>query len=166
VSGVPLERGVDLEPLAQALWGEPLALASMLADEESDVAGLRRCTAPLAAAECLSRAMRDYRRQARAGRVPFAVDELVAAGVENADLIADPPPAHLRDYLDRLRERTAHYFDKATQELPHAQRASHRHLLVLAALGRERLRSRPAPPGRRRLKDMLLAWRTARRAFR
>jgi phytoene synthase len=166
VSGVPLERGVDLEPLAQALWGEPLALASTLADAESDMTGLRRCTGALAAADCLSRALRDYRRQARAGRVPFAVDELVAAGVENADLIADPPPAHLRDYLDRLRERTAVYFDTAAQALPHAQRAAHRHLLVLAALGREQLRSRSAPPGGRRLRDMLLAWRTARRAFR
>jgi phytoene/squalene synthetase len=165
VGGVPLERGADLEPLAQALWGEPLALASRLAGEKSDMTGLRRCTGALAAAECLSRAMRDYRRQARVGRVPFAVDELMAAGVENADLMADPPPPHLRDYLDRLRERTAAYFDTAAQALPRAQRAAQRHLLVLAALGREQLR-RPAPPGRRRLRDMLLAWRTARRAFR
>jgi phytoene/squalene synthetase len=142
-----------------------LALASRLAGEKSDMTGLRRCTGALAAAECLSRAMRDYRRQARVGRVPFAVDELMAAGVENADLMADPPPPHLRDYLDRLRERTAAYFDTAAQTLPHAQRAAQRHLLVLAALGREHLR-RSAPPGRRHLRDMLLAWRTARRAFR
>jgi phytoene/squalene synthetase len=127
--------------------------------------GIRRCTGALAAAECLSRAMRDYRRQARVGRIPFAVDDLIAAGVENADLIADPPPAHLRDYLDRMRGRTAVYFDTAAQALPHAQRATHRHLLVLAALGREQLRSRAAPGGRR-FRDMLLAWRTARRAFR
>jgi phytoene/squalene synthetase len=166
VSGVPLERGLDLEPLALALWGEPLVLASMLAGEKSDMSGIRRCTGALAAAESLSRAMRDYRRQARVGRVPFAVDELMAAGVENADLMADPAPAHLRDYLDRLRERTAAYFDTAAQALPHAQRAPHRHLLVLAALGREQLHHRSAPPDARRLRDMLLAWRTARRAFR
>jgi phytoene synthase len=166
VSGVPLERGVDLEPLAQALWGEPLALASMLACGNSDMIGLRRCTAALAAAECLSRAVRDYRRLARVGRVPFAVDELLAAGVENVDLIADPPPAHLRDYLDRLRARTAAYFDTAAQALPHPQRAAQRHLLILAALGRAQLQSRSEPPVRRRLKDMLLAWRTARRAYR
>ena len=43
--------------------------------------------------------------EARVGRVPFAVDELMAAGVENADLMADTPPPHLRDYLDRVRER-------------------------------------------------------------
>jgi hypothetical protein len=38
-------------------------------------------------------------------------------------------------------------------------------LLVLAALGRDRL-LRPATPGRRRLRDMLLAWTAARRAHR
>jgi phytoene synthase len=166
VSGVPLEHGADLEPVSQALWGEPLALASKLADQEPDMAGLRRCTAALAAAGCLSRAIRDYRRQARVGRVPFAVDELIAAGVDNADLLADPPPAHLRDYLDRLRGRTADYLDTAARILPQAQRVPARHLLVLAALGRSRLGSRSPPPGRRRLKDMLLAWTTARRAHR
>jgi phytoene synthase len=166
VGGVPLERGVDLEPLARALWGEPLALASILSGDHYDMIGLRRCTAALAAAECLSRAIRDYRRQARIGRVPFAVDELLAAGVENADLIADPPPAHLRDYLDQLRDRTAAYFDTAVQALPHPQRAAQRHLLILAVLGREQLHSRSAAPVSRRLRDMLLAWRTARRAFR
>jgi phytoene synthase len=166
VSGVPLERGIDLEPLAQALWGEPLALASMLAGGSSDMIGLRRCTSALAAAEYLSRALRDYRRQARIGRMPFAVDELLAAGVENADLIAEPAPAHLRDYLDRLHDRTAAYFDSASRALPQPQRAPQRHLLILAELGRAQLRNRSAASVRRRLGDMLLAWRTARRAFR
>jgi 15-cis-phytoene synthase len=166
VSGVPLERGADLEPLSQALWGEPLALVSKLAGEEADMAGLRRCTSALAAAECLSRAIREYRRQARAGRVPFAVDELIAAGVDNADLLADPPPAHLRGYLDCLRGRAADYFDTAAQALPQAQRISARHLLVLAALGRSQICGRSPAPGPRRLRDMLLAWTTARRAHR
>jgi 15-cis-phytoene synthase len=166
VSGVPWERGTDVEPLSQALWGGPLALASQLACDAADMTGVRRCTGALAAAECLSRAIRGYRRQARVGRVPFAVDELIAAGVENADLLADEPPARLRDYLDRLRARTADYFDAAAQTLPQTQRAPHRHLLVLAALGRDRLQTQSVRPGRRRLKDMLLAWRTARRAYR
>jgi 15-cis-phytoene synthase len=166
VSGVPLERGTDVDPLSQALWGEPLALASQLAYDESDMTGLRRCTGALAAAECLSRAIRDYKRQARVGRVPFAVDDLIAAGVENADLLADEAPAHLREYLERLRARTAGYYETAAQTLPQMQRAPHRHLLVLAALGRDRLRSQSVRPGRRRLKDMLLAWTTARRAHR
>jgi phytoene synthase len=177
VGGVPLERGADLEPQAQALWGGPLALASRLAAGSSDETGLNEtdlshCTAALAAAGYLSQALRGYRREARTGRVPFAVDELLAAGVDNEDLIADPPPPHLQNYLDGLRGRAAQYFESAAQALPRAHRSAHRHLLVLAALGQAHLNAqaplngRAAPQERRRLKDMLLAWNTARRAHR
>jgi 15-cis-phytoene synthase len=170
VSGVPLERSADLEPQSQALWGGPLTVASLLAGADvHDETSLRECTRALAAADYLSRALRDYRREARVGRVPFAIDELMAAGVENTDLIADPPPAHLRSYLDRLRTRAARYFETAAEALPPAQRSRHRHLLVLAALGREHLNGLEPSPDRRRLrrlKDMLLAWTTARRAQR
>ena len=58
-------------------------------------------------ADYLSRATRDYRRQARHGRVPFAVEELLAAGMDNADLCADQPPAKLENYLQQLRARAA-----------------------------------------------------------
>jgi phytoene synthase len=166
VSGVPLERGADLEPQSRALWGDPLALASRLAADVPDEADLRKCTSALAAAGYLSRAMRDYRREAKAGRVPFAIDELMAAGVDNDDLAADPPPPHLQSYLDGLRKQAAHYFETAAQALPSAERARHRHLLVLAALGLARLNRRAPAPERRRVKDMLLAWMTARRAQR
>jgi phytoene synthase len=165
VGGVPLERGADLEPQSQALWGGPLALASRLAADVPDEAGLGNCTAALATASYLARALRGYRREARVGRVPFAVDELMAAGVGNEDLLADPPPPHLQSYLDGLRDRAARYFESAAQALPRAHRGPHRHLLVLAALGLAHLSSRAAPE-RRRLKDMLLAWTTARRAHR
>jgi 15-cis-phytoene synthase len=164
VAGVPLERGGDLEPHARALWGDPLALASRLAAETGDAEGLQNCTSALAAAECLSRALRDYRREARAGRVPFAIDELMTAAVDNADLAADSPPPHLQIYLQRVREQAAGYFRRAALALPSAQRTANRHLLVLAALGRDHLKSRAPAPMRRRFKDMLLAWRTARRA--
>jgi len=164
VSGVPLERGADLEPQSQALWGGPLAVASSLADDAPDAAGLRRCTSGLAAARYLSRAIRDYPRDARAGRVPFAIDELLAAGIDNADLAADPPPPHLHSYLERLRERAAGYLEVAARALPPAQRARHRHLLVLAALGLRHLNVRAPPLTRLRFKDMLVAWSTARRA--
>ena len=164
VSGAPLERGADLEPQSEALWGEPLALASQLAADVPDAASLRNCTRALAAAGYLSKAIRDYRREARAGRVPFAIDELLAAGVDNDDLAADRPPPHLQRYLDRLGERAARYFEIAAQALPRAQRGQHRHLLVLAALGLTHLQSRAPRLERRRLKDMLLAWTTARRA--
>ncbi len=163
VSGVPLERGADLEPQSRALWGEPLALASKLAGEVSDESALHRCTGALAAADFLSRAARDYRREARAGRTAFAVEELLAAGIDNADLLAAAAPPRLDAYLRQLHERAAGYFEAAAQALPRAQRAPQRHLLVLAALGRARLREQP-PSGRRRFKDMLLAWTTARRA--
>jgi len=164
VSGAPLERAADLPPLAQALWGGPLALASRLAADFPDETALRNCTKALAAADYLSKSIRDYRREARVGRVPFAVDELLAAGVDNDDLAKEPPPPHLQRYLDGLRKRAAQYFNTAAEMLPRAQRARHRHLLVLAALGQAHLSSRAAAPERRRLKDMFLAWTTARRA--
>ena len=73
----------------------------------------------LAAAEYLSRAIRDYRREARAGRVPFAVDELLAAGVDNADLLRRSAAGPARDYLRAdCAARTADYFDAAAQALP------------------------------------------------
>jgi phytoene synthase len=162
--GAPLEHGANLEPHAQALWGDPLALASRLAGEVDDDAGLRSCTRALAAARYLAKALRGYQREARAGRVPFAVDELLAAGVGNADLAADPPPAHLQGYLDDLRGRAAGYFEAAAQALPRAERGRSRHLLILAALGLTHLHGAAPARGRRRLQDMLLAWRTARRA--
>ena len=163
VGGVPLERGADLERQSQA-WGGALALASLLAADVPDETALRNCTAALEAAGYLSRAIHGYRREARVGRVPFAIDELMAAGVGNDDLAADPPPAHLRSYLDALRGRAAKYFETAAQALPRAERSRQRHLLVLAALGLAHLNGRAVPQGRRRLKDMLLAWTTARRA--
>jgi phytoene synthase len=166
VSGVPLERAADLEPQSSALWGGPLALASRLAAEVPEETALRKCTSALAAAGYLSRAMRDYRREAKAGRVPFAIDELMAAGVDNDDLAADPPPAHLQGYLDGLRKQAIQYFETAAQSLPNAERARQRHLLVLAALGLARLNRRAPAPERRRVKDLLLAWMTARRAHR
>jgi phytoene synthase len=178
ISGVPLERGADLEPQSQALWGAPLLLAAQLAaaaqaqaqtpaqvpaEEDAAARSLRDCSGALAAGEYLAKALREYRREARIGRIPFAIDELMAAGIDNADLAAEPPPAPLRNYLDGLRGRAAAYFDQCALSLPRAQRAGQRHLLVLAALGRRHL-THPAPPERRRLQDMLLAWRTARRA--
>jgi phytoene synthase len=168
VGGVPVERGADLEPLCRGVWGDPLTLASRLSADDIDEASVRNCTTALAMGGYLSKAIRGYRREARAGRVPFAIDELLAAGVDNADLAADPPPPHLQSYLERLHDTAAGYFAAAAEALPRDQRARHRHLLVLAALGQRHLSSPAAAlepePVRRRLKDMLLAWKTARRA--
>jgi phytoene/squalene synthetase len=162
LSGVPLERSAELEPHAWALRAAPLLLVSQLASDGIDVVGLDKSLRALAAADYLARITRDYRRQARAGRVPFAVEELLAAGIDNADLCADQPPAKLEDYLGQLRARSADYYDHAAQALPAGWRAQQRHLLVLAALGRKHLLTanlESAP-----VQDMLLAWSTARRA--
>ncbi|MEP6546753.1 MAG: squalene/phytoene synthase family protein [Gammaproteobacteria bacterium] len=164
ISGVPLERGADLEPQSDALWGGPLALVSRLSGGPQDDEGLCNCIRWLAAAGFLARGIRDYRREAHAGRVPFAIDELMTAGIDNADLAADPAPAHLLIYLQRLREQAAQYFHRAAQALPRDQRTAQRHLLVLAALGHSHLENRAPAPMRRRFNDMLLAWQTARRA--
>jgi phytoene/squalene synthetase len=163
VGGAPLERAADLEPQSQALWGGPLLLASRLATEVCEESSLRGCTQALSAAHYLARAIRDYRREARAGRVVFAVDELLAAGVDNDGLAADLPPAHLERYLHQLRERAARYFEAAAQALARPGQRPHRHLLVLARLGLAHM-SRRSTPGRRRFEDMILAWKAARRA--
>jgi 15-cis-phytoene synthase len=163
-NGAPLELGTDLEPQAWALRAEPLAVASRLATSELDEASLIECTRALAVADYLSRTSRDYLREVRLGRVPFPVDELLAAGIDNADLCSDPPPERLEGYLQQLRKRAAHQFEIAAQALPHGRRSPQRHLMVLAALGHKQL-NRGTPtlesPG---LRDMLLAWTTARRA--
>jgi phytoene/squalene synthetase len=164
IGGAPLERGADLESQCRSLYGGPLTLASRLAADVPDAAALGKCTQSLAAGEYLAKALRDYRRDASAGRVAFAIDELLAAGIDNDDLAASPPPPHLQSYIDRSRQRASAYFESAGHALPPAQRGPQRHLLVLAALGRKHLDSRSPPEERRRFRDMLLAWTTARRA--
>ena len=163
-SGVPLERSAELEPHACALRAGPLWLASQLASDSLDEVGLGDCLRALAVADYLARATRDYRRQARHGRVPFAVEDLLAAGLDNADLCADQPPVKLESYLQQLRARAARSYEAAALALPKANRASERHLLVLAALGLKHLQRHTSGLESGRLQDMLLAWSTARRA--
>jgi phytoene synthase len=167
IDGVPLEVAADLGPHAEALYGIPLALAARLADGQCDATALRNCTAALAAGEYLARAIADYRRDAQFGRVPFAVDELLTAGVENSDLLDVAPPARLREYLDRQRARAAVYFDTAAEALAPADRSSQRFLSVLAKLGSTHSRAGTSPLAARfRLRDVYVAWVTARRAAR
>lgn len=164
VNGVPLELSAELEPHACALRAGPLSLASRLALDVPDAGALDNCLRELAVADYLARATRGYRRQSRHGRVPFAVEELLAAGVDNADLCAAQPPPRLEDYLRQLRARTARSYETARLALPEACRARQRHLLVLAALGLKHLQRPPSSLESVRLQDMLLAWSTARRA--
>ncbi len=176
LSGVPLERSAELEPHAWALRAAPLGLASRLASGGLDSdgldsdglneAGLGDCLRALAVADYLARATRDYRRQVRLGRVPFAVEELLAAGLDNADLCADQPPARLEVYLAQLQARAVQSYETALLALPEACRSRQRHLLVLAALGLKHSQRRTSSLESTRVQDMLLAWSTARRALR
>jgi phytoene synthase len=164
LSGVPLERSAELEPHAGALRAAPLAIAARLACGAPDEAGLQNSLRALATADYLARAIRDYRRQARVGRVPFPVEELLAAGLDNTDLCAEQPAAKLEDYLQQLRARAARSYDAAALALPAGCRAQQRHLLVLTALGLKHLQLPTSSLESARLQDMLLAWSTARRA--
>jgi phytoene synthase len=166
IAGAPLERGRELSAHSEALRGGPLMVAARLAGGPQEPApGLRSCIAGLARAEYLAGAIADYRREARAGRMVFPVDELLAAGIENADLAAAVAPDHLQSYLDGVRRRAAELFVAAAGVLPREQRAPLRHLLVLAALGAKHLNSRRPPADANfRLRDLYLAWSTARRA--
>lgn len=163
VAGAPLERAEELEPHAGALHGLPLLVASRFAGGAHG--GLDACVAALAAAEYLARACADYGREARAGRIVFAVDELLAAGIDNDDLTAVEAPPRLQDYLARSRRRAAGYFASAASALDTSARPGLRHLQVLAALGAGHMNG-----GRRRseadfrLGDLYNAWNAARLA--
>jgi 15-cis-phytoene synthase len=162
--GAPLERSSDLEPHAAALRAGPLIIASRLAAAGLEEASLQRCARELAVGDFLARSARDYRREARSGRVPFAVDELLSAGIDNADLCADQPPPQLERYLLQLRGRAQQSYAAALQSLPAGSGAQLRHLLILAALGLKQLQRPSASLESARVQDMLLAWVTARRA--
>jgi phytoene/squalene synthetase len=164
LSGVPLECSAELEPHACALRAAPLAIASRLACRALDEVGLANCLRALAVADYLARVTRDYRRQARLGRIPFAVEELLAAGIDNADLCADQLPAKLAVYLQQLQARATQSYQAAALALPAAGRAQQRHLMVLTALGLKHLQLPTSSLESARLQDMLLAWSTARRA--
>ena len=162
--GAPLERSSDLEPHAAALRAGPLMLASRLAAAGLEEASLQKCARELAVGDFLARSARDYRREARVGRVPFAVEELLAAGIDNADLCADQPSRQLEQYLLGLRRRAQQNYEAVPQALPAGSGAQLRHLLILAALGLKHLQRPSASLESPRVQDMLLAWSTARRA--
>jgi len=168
LSGVPLERGAELEPHGAALWGTPLVTAAWLARDLQDGAepAVRRAADALGAAQYLEDALLDYRRDALRGRVIFPVDELLAAGVEDADLTADAAPPALASYLEAQRARAARLFRTVTDGLAESQRAPLRHLLVLAALGVRQPSGGRRSTGAFRPSDLYQAWSTARRAAR
>jgi phytoene synthase len=138
LAGVPLERAGELEPHAGSLYGIPL-LAAVQLTNPLQAGEARACIGALAAAEYLSRALADYRREARAGRVPFPVDELLAAQIDNDDLTAEHAPPRLQIYLDQLNRRAAVYFATAAHSLSSSATPELRHLMVIATLGIQHL---------------------------
>ncbi len=120
LSGVPLEHAAELGPHADALYGALLRAASRLADD-GDESRLAACTGALASADYLARAVHDYGRESRAGRVPFPVEELLAAGIDNADLAAAGTAPRLETYLAEQRRKAAGGFAAALDALPSAR---------------------------------------------
>jgi phytoene synthase len=166
VAGAPLERAAELEPHAVGLYGAPLLTVARLAGARGDE-GLEACLRALSAGEYLARAIADYGRQARAGRIVFAIDELLDAGIGNEDLTAAAATPGLRAYLEGLRRRAAAYFATAGDALHAPVRPALRHLPVLAALGARRLTERRRRDGADfRPGDLYNAWTAARRAAR
>ncbi len=164
ISGVPLELGAQLAPHSAALIAGPLRVASLIADAHPAQGALEESTRALAIAQYLARTLRDYRRDAISGRILFAVDELLQAGVDNADLLAPQPAPHLQVYLEALRRRADDHYASVVIHTPPAARPLLRHLLILAVLGRKHLAGTGGNSGFAALRDMLLAWKTARSA--
>jgi 15-cis-phytoene synthase len=162
VAGVPIERAAELPSHADALHGAPLLTASLMSTVPVDRQALDSCITALSVGEYLSKAILDYGRWARAGRMVFAVDDLLAAGIDNDDLIADEPSPRLQTYLDDLRGTAARHFANAARALDPADRPRQRHLSVLAALGAKHLGRRGGADFR--LADLYNAWTAARRA--
>lgn len=163
VAGAPLERAAELQAHADALFGAPLLLAARLGGSGSPSA--LACIAALAEAQYVARALSAYGREARAGRILFPVDELLAAGVDNDDLAARDPPPRLNAYLQRMREHADRYFANAAAALVPQERPPLRHLLVLATLGAKHLNADRRRAGTDfRLADLYNAWTAARRA--
>jgi len=169
LAGAPLERGAQLETHSGALRANPLIVAARLASDRPDEteARMRGCVTALAAAEYLAGAIADYRREARCGRTVFPIDELRAAGIKDADLVATVPPPRVQSYLEALRRRAALFFTIAADVLPRTERPRQRHLMVAATLGARHLHSRDSALGTDfRLRDLYCAWTAARRAAR
>jgi phytoene/squalene synthetase len=164
IAGVPLERTADLPSHADAMYGAPLRVAAGLAGVSLSGA-VHACTAALAVGDYLARALADYGRECRAGRMPFPVDELLAAGIDNDDLAAGRPPPRLETYLQTLRRGAALQFRTADAALAGPEGSSLRHLSVLACLGARHVEGSISPSSSDfRWRDFYHAWKAAQHA--
>jgi phytoene synthase len=183
-SGVPVERRADLAAHADALYGGPLRVAAALGaaagrdtrgfDPLRHAIALHACTAAAALGKYLRCALADHRSDARRGRIAFPVDDLLAAGIETAELAAAQPSPRLCAYLAHQTREALLAFERAQLALPPETRPALRGLLVLIELEHRHLRAwepgsrsaagTPIGEDNARLADLWWAWRTARRA--
>jgi len=165
LAGVPLEVAADLPPHAHAWYGLPLLTAARLGEMGAADDALTDCVRALAVAQYLSATLRDYPRALEAGRMPFVVADLLAAGIEDDDLAAAAPTPPLQRYLTELRRRADSSFTTADALLRPAQRPLWRHVAVLIRLGQRDLYAPPPrAPAAFTLSTLYHAWRAARRA--
>ncbi len=164
IAGAPLARSAELGPHSAALYGLPLQIAARLGGI-ADLPLPGRCIDELAQAQYLTRLLVDYRRDAAVGRVAFPVEELLAAGIDNADLNAADVPPRLRSHLQHVTARAAQHFAAAARASSAAALPPARHLAVLAALGLAHLQDGTfRAQANFRLRDLYKAWTVARRA--
>jgi phytoene synthase len=166
LAGVPLERGAELAAHADALYGAPLRMAARIGGDERPEA-LQTCTAALARGEYLSRALADYPRDIRSGRMPFPIEDLLSAQIVDEDFAAPLAPPRLAEYLAALRLEAADCFTAADAALAATATADRRHLAVLCTLGARHLAKRTSSLATDiRVGDVYKAWQAARRAAR
>jgi phytoene synthase len=163
-AGTPLQHADELQAHAAALLGAPLVMAARIAGRFSG--SVLACTNALAVGRYLASAMARYPADARAGRTPFPVDELLAAGIDDGALRSPVPPPALQQYLARLRRRAGACFAAAAAALDPEERPALRHLLVLADLGARQLNRAQRTRAEVSLLDLFHAWGAARRANR
>ncbi|HYM41985.1 MAG TPA: squalene/phytoene synthase family protein [Steroidobacteraceae bacterium] len=142
----------------------PLA---QFAAPQLDVAAVRTLGAALREIELLGSLAQDARR----GRVRLPLDELAAARVDPAGLLAPPWPAPLAAHLARRHRELRAGLAGAVRALPQAAQQPLRALLVwarLAVLESQRIErclpAAPSPGDHRGALDGWRAWRAARRA--
>lgn len=166
VAGAPIEHAADLPDFADELIGKPLWTAALLGAPATATPELRACARAIGSAEYIVQATLDQPRAAHSGRIIFPVQELLDQGIGNEDLCAADVGTAVGAYLEQARTRAARHYGEAGLALPAPQRAPHRGLLVLAALGAHHLHARRAPGAQGlAVRDLFLAWQTARRAL-
>ena len=163
LSGAPLERGGDLEPHAQALRGDPLMLASRLAPARGMSPVWPNAPGRWRRPNTWRDRWRDYRREARSGRVPFAVDEFWPR-TESTTPICPPrrrPPASSNSSANCASERCSNLTPRRGRCRARSGPRSGT-CWCLPRSGAAGCSKTQAPGERRGLQDMLLAWTTAR----